>query len=76
MFGGIIKCERLIVVSNAFHKVSGVSQGTGHKAMPDHDWARSGLLLGERQKLRSKFSQSLTVERDKIRGPEAVEDGK
>jgi hypothetical protein len=34
--------------------------------MPDHDGTRSGLFLGEGQKLRGKFSQSLAVERDKF----------
>ena len=59
---------------SALRDVSRKQQGRAHEAMPDHERDCRPLLLGERQELRRKLAQSVAVERDEARDPEAVED--
>jgi hypothetical protein len=73
MLGRIIKRERLIVVRSAFRDGSGTHQRNAHDLMPNHERDNRPLLLGQRQKLRSKLAHHIAIERYVTRDPEAVE---
>src|SRR5271165_3229855 len=43
--------------------------------MPDHEWPGRALSFRQRQKSDGKLTHHVTVERDKVRDPQAVKDG-
>jgi len=74
MLRRIVKRERLIVMLSALRGVACTHQRRSHQAMPDHERNCRALFLGERKELRRKLAQHVTVERQKVRDPKAVED--
>jgi hypothetical protein len=74
MLGGIVERNRLIVVSSSFQDVSRTQQGSAQHAMPYHKRDCRSLLLGQRQELRRKITQSVTVERHVVCSKETVQD--
>ena len=73
MLGRVVKRERLTIVRSAFHDVPGTYQGHAHETVPDHERGGCLPLLCERQKLRCEFQHRRTVERHKVRDPNALE---
>ena len=76
MLHGIVKRYRAIKVHSAFCYLACVQQRHAHKAMADHQRDCGPLLLGQCDDLRREVAQHVAVERQKVRGPDAVEDRK
>ena len=74
MLGGIIKRERLIVVRSALRDVPRDSNELPMRRCPIINGTVALCFLGERQELRRKLAQSVAIERQKVRDPEAVQD--
>ena len=73
MLHRFVERNRLIVVGSANRNVPCVRQGSGHEPMPNRERACRLLLCGQRQELRRKIAHGVAVERNKVRGPDAVQ---
>ena len=76
MLGMIVERKRAIEMRSAVCDIPCLQQGKTHEAMPEHERYRRPLLFCERQELGRKLTHHVAVERYKVRGPEAVKDGK